>query len=73
MVRREAFLNKIRELGYSYKSQQAKTQLFKKKGGTHRMFIRVTDLLEDDFVMGSLRQAGLSDQEIKQFLSCARI
>jgi hypothetical protein len=46
MVRREAFINKIRrDLGYSYKNQQLRTQLWKKKGTTERMFVPLADLL----------------------------
>lgn len=72
MVRREAFINKIRELGYHYKSQQAHTQLWKKKGTTQRMFVPLASLLEDDYVIGALRQAGVSDHEIKSFLAAAK-
>jgi len=72
MVRRETFLNKIRELDYTYKSQQKRTQLYRKKGGTHRMFVPLSDFLEDDFVVSSLRQAGLKESEIQSFLSVAK-
>jgi hypothetical protein len=72
MVRREAFINKIRELHYHYKKQQAHTQLWKKKGTTDRMFVPLAQLLEDDYVMGALRQAGIPDQEIKSFLASAK-
>jgi hypothetical protein len=72
MVHREAFINKIRELGYTYKSQQKRTQLYRKKGGTHRVFMPLADLLEDDFVKCSLRQAGLAPKDIESFLACAK-
>jgi hypothetical protein len=72
MVRREAFINKIRELGYSYKSQQVHTQLWKKKGTTQRMFVPLARLLEDDYVTGTLRQAGVPDPDIKSFLASAK-
>jgi hypothetical protein len=73
MVRREAFINKIRrDLGYSYKNQQLRTQLWKKKGTTERMFVPLADLLEEDYVTGALRQAGVPDAEIKSFLAAAK-
>ncbi|HLZ40619.1 MAG TPA: hypothetical protein VKQ11_06650 [Candidatus Sulfotelmatobacter sp.] len=72
MVRRETFINKIRELGYHYKSQQAHTQLWKKSGTTGRMFVPLAKLLEDDYVTGALRQSGESDAAIKTFLAAAK-
>jgi hypothetical protein len=59
MVPRTTFINKIRELGYKYKSQQKRTQLYRKAGGTHCIFVPLSDLLEDDFVGANLCHAGL--------------
>lgn len=73
MVHREAFINKIRELQYTYKTQQLRTQLWRKRGGTHIMFVPLTDLLEDDYVTGALRQASVPDSEIKSFLASAKV
>lgn len=72
MVHRETFLNKIHQLGYTYKSQHKRTQLYRKKGGTHRMFVPLCDHLEDDFVTNSLRQAGVSEAEVQSFLASAK-
>lgn len=72
MVRRETFINKIRELQYTYKTQQLRTQLWRKRGGTHRMFVPSCDWLEEDYVTGALRQAGVPDTEIKSFLASAK-
>jgi hypothetical protein len=72
MVHKDAFINKIRELGYTYKSQQKRTQLWRKRGGTHRMFVPLCDLLEDDYVKCSLRQAGCPEPEIEAFLAIAK-
>jgi hypothetical protein len=72
MVRRECFINKIRELGYSYKSQQLRTQLWRKKGSTKRMFVPLANLLEDDYVIGALRQADLIEAEIRSFLASVK-
>jgi hypothetical protein len=72
MVHRESFINKIRELDYHYKKQQLRTQLWKKKGSTQRMFVPLAQLLEDDYVIGALRQAGVQEKEIRSFLSSAK-
>lgn len=72
MVRREAFINKIRELDYYFKSQQKRTHLYRKKGGTHYISVPMTDLLEDVYVISALRQSGISDSEIRSFLASAK-
>jgi len=72
MVRREKFVNKIRSLGYTFKSQQKRTYLYRKAGGTHYIPVPKADLLEDDFVNSSLRQAGCSQDEIRAFLADAK-
>lgn len=72
MVRKSTFINKIRELGYSHRSQQARTHMYRKDGGTHCIFVREKQLLSEDFVKGALGQAGLSDEEIKSFLAAAK-
>jgi len=72
MIRREAFINKIRELNYTFKLQQKRTYLWRKINGTHYIPVPKADLLEDEFVKNSLRQAGLSDPEIQAFLKIAK-
>jgi hypothetical protein len=71
MVRRETFINKIRELNYTYKTQQKRTYLWRKSGGTHYISVPMADLLDDEFVSSSLRQAGVSEEEIRSFLTAA--
>lgn len=72
MVRRESFINKLRELKYSYKSQQKRTYLYRKVGGTHYLSVPMADLLEDEYVTSTLRQAGCKEEEIRSFLSSAK-
>jgi len=43
MVRRDRFINKIRKLGYTYKSRQKRMYLWRKKGGTHYMSVPMAD------------------------------
>ena len=72
MILKSAFINKIRQLGYRHRSQQARTHLYRKDGGAHYIFVREKDLLTDDFVKGALGQAGLSAEEIKDFMDISR-
>jgi hypothetical protein len=71
MISKSAFIRKIRELGYRHKSQQARTHMYRKDGGTHCIFVRDKDVLSDDFVKGALGQAGLTDQDIRAFIATA--
>jgi hypothetical protein len=72
MVRRESYINKLRELNYTFKSQQKRTHLWRKIGGTHCIFMPMKDLLDEDFVRSSLRQAGCQETEIEAFLAIAK-
>jgi len=72
MIPRNSFINKIRELTYSYKSQQKRTYLYRKSGGTHYISVPMADLLEDEYVVSTLKQAGCSEDEVRNFLKAAK-
>jgi hypothetical protein len=72
MVRREVFVNKIRTLDYYFKSEQKRTYLYRKRGGTHFISVPMADQLEDEFVISTLCQAGLSLSEARSFLASAK-
>jgi hypothetical protein len=69
MIRRESFINKLHELNYSYKSQQKRTYLYRKNGGTHCISVPMRDLLTEEYVRSTLTQAGCEKDEIEQFIS----
>jgi hypothetical protein len=70
MVRRQSFINKIRELGYSFKSERKRVFLWRK--GMHFISVPKAEMLDDVFVISSLRQAGITDGEIEAFLKSAK-
>ncbi len=72
VISRSHFVNKLRDLDYTYKSRQKRTDLWRKRGGTHRIFVPLTNSLEDEFVVSSLRQAKCGDDEIKAFIAAAK-
>ncbi len=72
MVPRQAFVNKIRELGYSFKAQQRRTFLFRQKNGVNYIAVPKSDLLEDDWVGSNLRRAGLTREQIHKFIAEAK-
>jgi hypothetical protein len=72
VVSRTAFINKLRELNYTYKRPQKRTELWRKKGGTHCVLVPMRDLIEDETVISNLRQAGCSEDNIKAFMAAAK-
>ncbi len=71
MVSRNQFINKISELGYSYKTETKRSQLFRKAGTTHYVWVPKSSQVEDGLVRNALRQAGCDDGEIDGFMkSC---
>ena len=72
MVRHDSFINKIRTLDYIYKTRQKRTDLWRKKGGTHYLSVPNRDLLSDEYVTSALSQAGCPPKEIQNFLTSAK-
>lgn len=72
MIPRSHFISKIRELDYTFKTRQKRTQLWRKRGGTHRLSVPLSDRLEDEYVISALRQAGCKDDEIRAFMASAK-
>jgi hypothetical protein len=72
MIPRNAFINKIRELGYVFKEQQRRTFLWRKKNSHRYIAIPKADLLDEEFVTTYLAREGLSSEEIQRFIGEAR-
>lgn len=72
MTRRQTFISKIRELGYEYKTTQKRTYLYRRHGTTDYISVPMADLLVDEFVNHALRQAGLTETEVREFLAAAK-
>ncbi|SPF56944.1 hypothetical protein SBA4_990010 [Candidatus Sulfopaludibacter sp. SbA4] len=70
MVRTNTLINKIRDLGYTFKSQRSRVMIWRK--GTDFVSIPRRDLVEDGFVRSTLRQAGCSEAEIEAFIASAK-
>jgi len=63
----------FRDLGYQYKTTQKRTYLYRRHGTTSYVSVPMADFLTDEFVNSSLRQAGLGEQEARQFIASAKI
>lgn len=71
MISTKHFVNKLRELGYQFKEQLHYQCRYRKKGGTHIVHVPRCDNLEEDYVRLTLRQAGLSKEQIELFIKAA--
>ncbi len=72
MVPKQNFINKLRELGYYYKSTQKRTELWRKKGGTHHLFIPFNTALDEETAASLLNQAGCLAPDIAAFISATK-
>ena len=68
MIERHQFIAKLRELGYSYKKDTKRGQLYRKTGGTHRVWLPSTKLLDPVYVRSTLNQIECSPEDIEAFI-----
>lgn len=69
MIAREKFINKLRELGYSYSRDCDRTTMWRR--GTHRVFVRKTAAVREAWVRATLQQCGLDSEAIEVFIRSA--
>ena len=70
MLRREAVIAKLRDIGYRFKKDAWRVSIFTR--GTHRSMVPKKDLLEQETVCHLLRQAGQTPEQIRDFIAAAR-
>ena len=56
MIQRQWFIAKIRAPGYSYKSTQKRTYLYRRTGGTHYMSVPMRDKLTETYIRRFLEE-----------------
>lgn len=67
-MRRERIIAKLRELGYKFKRDAWRVQIFRNPATMHLVQVRKRDDVDDDWVRSVLKQAGCSKEEIERFL-----
>jgi hypothetical protein len=73
MVPRERLINKLRELNYTYVNQTDKSVLWRKRGGTHCVWLRRKENpMSETYVANVLRQCGMSSPDIETFIAQTR-
>lgn len=70
MLKREQLENKLRELGYTYKTETKRTRIFRR--GTLRAFIPRRRMVSEMAAWSILRQCGADEDEIAEFIRSAR-
>ena len=71
MIPKSHYINKLRQLNYTFKETKKRVDLWRKQGGTHYIAVPRNELLEEEFVISSLRQAGCNDSDITGFIAAA--
>lgn len=69
MIQREQVINRLREANYSFSRQADRVEIWRQRGTGQRVNVARRDLLDEKYVQIVLKQAGLSDQEIRAFLA----
>jgi hypothetical protein len=72
MISAKHFVNKLRALGYRFKDRRHRVDLWRKEGGTHCVMVPRKNQVSEVFVRSALRQCGLEEYEIQEFLDSAR-
>jgi hypothetical protein len=72
MLRKQYFVNKLRELGYTFKARQKRTELWRKKGGTHCVDVPLSNSLPETYVRMVMRQCGQTTTQIEAFIREAK-
>jgi hypothetical protein len=72
-VSREQVVRCLRDAGWTFKRQAPKVDIWKKRGAVSRISIPRRDLLPMTAVLTILKSAGLTPQQIEDFLrSCVK-
>jgi hypothetical protein len=68
-LRRERFINKLRELDYHFARQTDRTYVWRR--GVHHVYVPQKELLPLTYVRQTLKQCGLSESDIEMFIGTA--
>lgn len=61
-------VNKLREMDYVFVERTKRTELWRKKGGMHRVPLTTHSYFSHAYVSIVLRQCGLSHEEVDNFI-----
>ena len=67
-VNKRQLVNCLRQRGYTFKRQGKRREVWKKKGGTTRVFVPMKASIDSREAVVVLKQAGLSSEQVDEFL-----
>lgn len=73
MIRREAFCNKLRELGFSFKRQADRVCLYRRSSDGARAAVPRRDQIDETYARRELLKNGCSAEEVEAFISQCRL
>ncbi len=70
MISQKRFVKKLRELGYAFKgrTKSERSDMYRKKGGTHYVMLPRQDNLSDLWVRATLHTCGVTAEDIEAFM-----
>ena len=72
-VSRTQVIERLREAGFTFKTKAKHAELYRKRGGVERVFVNLRDQFDEQMVVVTLFQAGLTRQQVNAFLaSCVK-
>jgi len=71
MIRKQLFVEKLRELGFRYVQQKDKVEIYKRSGDIRYANVRRKDLIVEAEVRLILRQAGQTQEQIDAWIAGA--
>ncbi len=72
MPKREQFTNKLKSLGYTYRGETENTTRWRRGDSGHTVYVRKNASLSDEWCKSTLRQCGVTEDEIMAFLGVCK-
>jgi hypothetical protein len=72
MISRQCLINKLREIGYSFKERKKCVEIWRKLGTTHIVLVDIRKELSELYVFTTLQYCKLPKSEINSFIQDSR-
>jgi hypothetical protein len=71
MISRQQVVNRLRLANYSFKQRGKRVEIYRQKGSKQRVSLSLRDYCDEKYVTVVLAQAGLSQNQIDEFIKSA--
>lgn len=68
-VSRTQVVKRLRDAGFTFKEKGKHAELWRKRGSVERVFVNLRDEFDEQMIKVTLSQAGLTSQQIREFLA----